>query len=64
MSLKIENRAKNRIIGFIVQRKVKKLICVVPNGHLIGLDEIVIVDEIEDKRRKGIGGIYRQKHNQ
>ena len=61
MSTIIDNRTQTDIIGFNVSKKVNKLIQVVPKKHLIGLDKIIIVDQIKEKKKKGVGGIYRRK---
>ena len=52
MDLKTENRSKNNIIGFVLRGKVDRLVRVIPKEHLVGLDKIVIVDEIPNKRKK------------
>lgn len=61
MNLITENRSKNRIIGFVIKRKINKLIRVIPKEHLIGLDKIIILDGIPNNRRRDIGGLYKQR---
>ena len=63
MSLKIEHQLKKNIAGFITEKRVKKLLRIVPKEHILGLDKIVILNEIVDKKKNPIGGAYRQKAN-
>lgn len=63
MNIKIENLSEKRIIGGILKRKVNKLIRTIPKDHLMGIDKIVIVDEIHDKKKRGLGGVYRKKEH-
>jgi hypothetical protein len=63
MSLQIENRLQETTSRFNVGRKIRSLLRVVPNEHLVGLDKIIIVDEIKDKKRKRIGGLYHPRHD-
>ncbi|MCK4830405.1 hypothetical protein KA005_82570 [bacterium] len=63
MSIVIESKLENKIFGFITKKRIKKLILVIPKEHLIGLEKIIIVDQIEDKEKREVGGIYRQKYN-
>lgn len=64
MSLSVEDRLENSLVGFITARRVKKLLRVVPREHLIGLEKIVILNEIRDKKKRRVGGIYREKSNE
>lgn len=61
MDLSAENKSKDKVIGFIIKRKVNKLIRAIPKEHLIGLEKIIILDEIPNNKRRDIGGLYRQK---
>lgn len=59
----IEIRAKSKFIGFLLARRVKTLIRIVPKEHLMGLDQIVLVDVISSKKSKNMGGLYRKKQD-
>jgi len=61
MSLIIDNHTQNDILGFNVSKRLKKLIHVIPKKHLFGLEKIIIVDQIKEKKKRGVGGIYRRK---
>jgi hypothetical protein len=59
----IESHLKSRFLGFLLARRVRKLIRIVPQEHLIGLDRIVLVDAISWRKGKEMGGIYRPKQD-
>ena len=63
MSLNIESRLENKITGHITKKRIKKLISIIPKEHLIGLEKIIIVNHITDKKKREVGGIYKQKYN-
>lgn len=61
MALKIENRFHKRIHCFNVEKNIKKLLQIVPAEHLIGLERIIIVDEIQVTKKRRFAGSYREK---
>lgn len=61
MSIRIENHCETRL-PFDVDATIHKLITVVPREHLVGLDIIILVDQVTHKRGKNAAGIYQQKH--
>ena len=63
MTVKIENRLSKKVPLFNIERRIKDLIKVVPQGHLIGLRKIIIVDTLLDKQAKNALAIYRKKNN-
>lgn len=60
MSLKIDNQLQSGIHGFNIEKIVAKLLRVVPKEDLVGLERIVIVDQITKEETLGI---YKYKHN-
>jgi hypothetical protein len=52
MTIKIENRWKKRVIFFNVDNKIRQILSVVPKEHLIGIEKIIVVDEIKTKKGK------------
>jgi len=63
MTVKIENRLSKKVPLFNIERRIKDLIKFVPQGHLIGLRKIIIVDTLLDKQAKNATAIYRKKNN-
>ncbi len=61
MTLKIENRLQKNILGFNIERNARKLIDVIPKQDLIGLERIIIVEEIKGKRKSKYAGVYKQR---
>ena len=62
MHLITENRSNHKIIGCLIQRKINKLLRIIPQEHMVGLEKIILVDEITDKREADIGGIYTKNN--
>lgn len=62
MTVKIENHCQKKIFMFDVEKKISQLIGVIPKDHIIGLEKIIIVDEIKNKKAKDAAGIYKKKH--
>ena len=62
MTVRIENHCQKKIFLFNIEKKVRKLIDVIPKDHIIGLEKIIIVDEIKNNRVKNSAGIYNKKH--
>jgi hypothetical protein len=48
-------------VPFDVERRVRRLLKSVPADHLIGLDEITIVDRVTHAKDKESGGLYWQR---
>jgi len=61
MNITVDNRTKTKVLGFLIKRKVTKLLRCIPKEHLIGLNRVVIVNEIATKKGEQIGGIYKRK---
>ena len=61
MAPRIENRLEHKILLFDIEKQIGKLLKVIPKEHLLGLDCIVIVDEIRGKFGKRPAGTYRRK---
>jgi hypothetical protein len=62
VSIKIENHYIDRISYFSVEKEIRRLISVTPKEHLVGLDKIVIVDELRDKRVRDGAAMYMKKN--
>jgi len=60
MSIRVENLCQARI-PFNIESAVRTLLLEVPPQHLLGLDAIIIVDRVRDKKNRQAGGIYRPK---
>ena len=62
MTLKIENYYQKNFFLFNVESKIRELLDFIPNEHLVGLEKILVVDEIRNNKAKNAAGIYNQKH--
>ena len=62
MTLKINNLASNKTVGFLTEIRVKRLCTVIPHEDIVGLEEVLIVDNFEDKRIKNAGGYYTSRN--
>lgn len=51
-------------VPFNIEKTVQKLLKKIPNHHLVGLEYIVLVDEVTNKRshQKGAVGTYNRKY--
>jgi hypothetical protein len=63
MPLKIENRLKNKIYFFNIERNIKRLIKFIPQNDLIGLEKIIIVDTLHGKESRNAAAVYKKKNN-
>jgi hypothetical protein len=62
MTVRIENHSQKKIFLFNLEKKINRLIDIIPKDHIIGLEKIVIVDEIKNKKVRNAAGIYKKKH--
>lgn len=62
MKIKIENYVTKRIFWFNIDKTISNLLDIIPNEHLIGLEKIIVVDEIKYKKKKNAAGSYSAKN--
>ena len=58
MKVKIENFGSKRIFWFNINKKISKLLNIIPKEHLIGLEKIIVVYEIKYKKKQKAAGSY------
>jgi len=62
MKILFDSNTKKRIFWFNFDKMILKLLDIVPKEHLIGIEKIVIVDEIKLKKGRKAAGAYKRKN--
>jgi len=63
MSVQIERRYRIQV-PIDVENVIKALVSKIPPEHLIGLGNIIVLDEVTHKRNQRSGGLYWQKNGE
>lgn len=61
MKVNIENNVSKRMFWFNIDKAINNLLNVIPKEHLVGLEKIIVVDDIKLKKKKKAAGSYRAK---
>ena len=62
MKILFDSNTKKRIFWLNFDKMILKLLDIVPKEHLIGIEKIVIVDEIKLKKGRKAAGAYKRKN--